>query len=134
MSKRNSTSNEIFLLSKRLKFVSTPRGINKALIKEKLEAYGRKPRLMWHFRNDESEFSYDPFKKKSKFDLKRKDAAIELYLSRLEKEISSQDYKVGYSNLMFIRNLQEMRKVLLRKSSKLSSKKSGIGEILATTH
>ena len=54
---------------------------------------------MWYFRNDEREFSYDPFKEKSKFDPKRKDAAIELYLSCLEKEISSLDYKVGYSNL-----------------------------------
>ena len=54
---------------------------------------------MWHFRNDEREFSYDPFKKKSKSDPKRKDVAIELYLSRLEEEISSLDYKVGYSNL-----------------------------------
>ena len=35
---------------------------------------------------------------------------------------------------MFIRNLLEMRKVLLKKSSKLFSKKSEIGEILATTH
>ena len=61
--------------------------------------YGRKLRLMWHFRNDERELSYDPLKKKSKFDPKRKDAAIELYLSRLEEEISSLDYKVGYFNL-----------------------------------
>ena len=37
--------------------------------------------------------------KKSKFDPKRKDAAIKLYLSRLEEEISSLHYKVGYSNL-----------------------------------
>ena len=75
---------KISLLSKGLKFVSTPRGINKALIKEELEAYGRKLRLMWQFRNDEREFSYDPFNKNSKFYPKRKDAAIELYLSRLE--------------------------------------------------
>ena len=54
---------------------------------------------MWHFRNDERELSYDLFKKKSKFDPKRKGAAIELCLSRLEEEISSLDYKVGYSNL-----------------------------------
>ena len=55
---------------------------------------------MWHFRSDEREFSYDCFKEKSKFDPKRKDAAtIELYLSCLEEEISSLDYKVGYSNL-----------------------------------
>ena len=38
-------------------------------------------------------------KKKPKFDPKRKYEAIELYLSRLEEEISSLDYKVGYSNL-----------------------------------
>ena len=99
LSRRNLTSNKISLLSKGLKFVPTSRGINKALIKEELEAYNRKLRLMWHFRNGESEFSYDPFKKKSKFDPKRKDAAIELNLSRLEEEISSLDYKVRYSNL-----------------------------------
>ena len=100
LSCRNLTSNEISLLSKGLKFVPTPRGINKGLIKEELEAYGRKLRLMWHFHNDEREFSYDPFKKKSKFDPKRKDAAIELYLSHLQEEISSLDYKVWYSNLI----------------------------------
>ena len=53
------------LLSKRLKFVPTSRDINKALTKEELQPYGRKYRLMRHFRNDEREFSYDPFKKKS---------------------------------------------------------------------
>ena len=54
---------------------------------------------MWHFRNDEREFRYDLFKKKSKFDPKRKDAGIELYLSPLEEEIPSLDYKIKYSNL-----------------------------------
>ena len=63
LSWRNLTNNEISFLSKGLKFVPTPRGINKALIKEELEACGRKLRLMWDFRNDEREFSYDPFKK-----------------------------------------------------------------------
>ena len=68
-------------------------------IKEELGAYDRKLRVMWHFCNDEREFSYEPFKKKSKFDPKGKVAAIELYLSGLEEEISTLDYKVGYSNL-----------------------------------
>ena len=54
---------------------------------------------MCHFRNDEREFSYDSFKKKSKFDSKRKHAAIELYLSRLEEGISSLNHKIGYSYL-----------------------------------
>ena len=35
----------------------------------------------------------------TKFDPKRKDATIELYVSRFEEEISSLAYKVGYSNL-----------------------------------
>ena len=69
--------------------------VNKAIIKEELEACRRKRRLLWYFGNDERKFSYDLFKKKSKFDSKRRDAAIELYLSRLEEEISSLDYKVG---------------------------------------
>ena len=62
----------LYLIQETLKFVPAPRGINKALIKEELEAYGRKLRLMWHFRNDEREFSYDPFKKISKFDPKKR--------------------------------------------------------------
>ena len=74
LSRRNLTSN---------RFPSFPRDLN----------------LLWHFRNDEREFSYDSFEKKSKFDPKRKDTAIELYLSRLQEEISSLDYKVKYSNL-----------------------------------
>ena len=78
LSRHNLTNDEISLLSKGLKFVPTPNGINKALIKEEL--------------------SYDLFKKKSKFDPKRKDTAIK-YLSRLKEEISSLDYKVGHSNL-----------------------------------
>ena len=41
-------------------------------LQKKLEAYGRKLKLMWHFRNDETKFRYNSFKKKSKFDPKRK--------------------------------------------------------------
>ena len=99
MYRQNLTSNRISLLSKDLKFIPTPRGIIKALIEEELEAYDRKLILMWHFHNDEREFSYYALKKKSKFDPKRKDATIELYLSSLEEEISSLDYKLGYSDL-----------------------------------
>ena len=46
LSRRNLTSNKISLLSNGLKFVPTPRGTNKALIKEDLEAYSRKLRVM----------------------------------------------------------------------------------------
>ena len=40
-----------------------------------------------------------PFKKKSTFHPKGKDAAIELYLRRLEEEIMATDTKLSHSNL-----------------------------------
>ena len=81
---------------------------------------------MWHFRNDERELSYDSFKKKSKFDPKRKDAAIELYLSRLEEEISLLDYNVGYSNLTkgerdAIYSLKNDSSILIKEADKASA-------------
>ena len=83
---RHLSRDEISLFSEGLKFVPTPKYIKKAKIKEEIEAYGRKLRLMGHFGNDHREFHINPFKKKSKFNPKG-DAAIEMYLSRLEEEI-----------------------------------------------
>ena len=40
---------EISFLSKGSKFIPTPTSVNKALIKEELECFGRKLRLLWHF-------------------------------------------------------------------------------------
>ena len=99
LSKRHLSKEKISLLSKGLKFIPTPKHINKARIREELETYGRKLRLMWHYRNQEREIIINPFKKKSKFNPKRKDAAIEIYLSRLEEEIFALDKKLSYSNL-----------------------------------
>jgi len=59
---------------------------------EELETFGRKLKLLWHFRNDESD-NPNPFLPKSKFNSKSKDAAIEIYLLRLEED------KVILSNL-----------------------------------
>ena len=52
LSKRYLSKDEIALLSRGLKFIPTPKHINRALIKEELETYGRKLRLMWHYRNE----------------------------------------------------------------------------------
>ena len=60
--------------------------------------YGRKRRLMWHFRNDHRAFDVNPFKKKFKLN-PNGDTVIEMYLSRLEEEILCLDEKVSYSNL-----------------------------------
>ena len=75
---------KISLLSKGLKFISTPKHIIKAPINEELETYGWKRRLMWHYRNEEEEI-INPIRKKWKFNSKQKDATIEIYLNRLEK-------------------------------------------------
>ena len=68
-------------------------------MKEEIEMYGRKFRLMWYFRNDHQELDVNRFKKKSKFNPKS-DAAIEMYLNRLEEEIFSLDETISYSNLI----------------------------------
>ena len=62
----------IFLLSKGLKFVPTASKIDQAKLKRELEQYGRKIRLMWHFRNDERPLSQERFKPKSTFILETK--------------------------------------------------------------
>ena len=72
LSKRHLPKGEISLLSTGLKFIPMPKNSNKALIKEELETYGRKLRLMWHHRNEEREIIINPSKKKSKFNPKRR--------------------------------------------------------------
>ena len=49
---------------------------------------------MWHYRNEQREITINPFKKKSKFNPKRKDVVIEIYLSRLKAEIIPFDKKL----------------------------------------
>ena len=53
---------------------------------------------MWDFHNDHWDFDVNLFKKKSKFNTTG-DAAIEMYVSRLEEEILSLDEKLSYSNV-----------------------------------
>ena len=77
------------LFSKGLKFITSLKHINKALITEELETCDKKLRLMWHYCNDKREIIINRFKNNSKFNPKRKDAAKEIYLSRLEEEIFS---------------------------------------------
>ena len=87
LSKRKLPKAEISLLYKGLKFVSTSNHINKAKLKMELDAYGRMSRLKWHFRNDEKEFDRNKFKRKSTFNPRNKDAAIEIYLRSFGEEL-----------------------------------------------
>ena len=71
LSQRQLTKSEISLLSKGLKFVPTPNTIDKAKLKQELEVFWRKLRLMWHFRNDGRIFDCDTkFRPKSTFNSK----------------------------------------------------------------
>ena len=66
----------------------TPNRIDKAKLKQELEVFGRKLRLMWHFRNDERIFDCNKkFRPKSTFNPKNKDVIIETYLSSLEEKL-----------------------------------------------
>ena len=71
LSRRNLSEAEISLLSKGLKFVPTANKIDRAKLKTELKEYGRKRRLMWHFRNNDKSFSYEKFRPKSTISSKR---------------------------------------------------------------
>ena len=72
LSQRQLTKSEISLLSKGLMCVLTPNRIDKAKLKQELEVFGRKLRLMWHFRNNERIFDCDTkFRPKSTFNPKK---------------------------------------------------------------
>ena len=123
LSKRELSENEISLLSKGLKFVPTPTSVNRAQLKEELESFGRRLRLLWHFRNEENSFCPNPFRKKSTFNPKGKDAAIEIYLSRLEEEILSIDTKTNYNNLtrkerQALKNLRDDTSIVIKEADK----------------
>ena len=87
LSKRNLSENEISLLSKGLNFIPTCNKVDVARLKLELEQFGRMLRLKWHFRNDKRDIPINPFKAKSTFNPRNKDAAIEIYLSSLEEKL-----------------------------------------------
>ena len=123
LSTRTLSKAEISLLSKDLKSIPTPTSVYKALIKEELECFGRKLRLLWHFRNEESITMSNPFKKKSTFNPKGKDAAFELYLSRLEEKIMAIDTKLSYSNLtkeerLALNSLRDDTSIIIKEADK----------------
>ena len=125
LSTRILSKSEISLLSNGLKFIPTTTSVNKALIKEELECFGRKLRLLWHFRNEESIIISNKFKKKSTFKPKGKDAAIQLYLSRLEGEIMAIDTKSSYYTLtkeecLALNSLRDDTSIIIKEADKSS--------------
>ena len=93
-----SKSESSFLL-KGLKFIPKSNTIDKAKLKIELEAFSRMLRLKRFSRNEEKEFNPDKFKRKSTFNPRKRDAAIEIYLSSLEEKlISTEIPKDKYNN------------------------------------
>ena len=79
----------------------TPNRIDKAKLKQDLENFGRKLRLMWRFWNEEKTFDCNKkFRPKSTFNPKNKDVIIETYLSSLEEKLLDIDIpKDKFNNL-----------------------------------
>ena len=87
MSKQNLNDADISLLSEGLNFVPICNNVDKAELKMEVEAFRRMLRLKWHFCNKNKDIHRDMSKPKSKFNLRNKDAAVELYLSSLEEKL-----------------------------------------------
>ena len=123
LSNRELTEAEVSVLSKGLKFCPTAREINRAKVKEDLEQFGRRLRLKWFFRDEEKDFSTNPFRKKSSFNPKH-DVAIEMYLSVIENQIMEiTEEGNNYSNLSkeelsALRGLQNDSNIIIKSADK----------------
>ena len=104
-------------------------------IKIDLENFGRRLRLKWHFRESENFSDYPAFKPRSKFNPRNKDAAIELYLSKLEEELMNicaqgNNYSnVSREELVAINNLKADRTLVIKEAAKGSGELCGTGRI-----
>ena len=127
LSNRKLSKAEVSLLSKGLKFCPTPNSVDKSVLKEDLEIFGRTLRLKWHYRNDERTFDPNPFRPKSKFNPSKNDAAIELYLSHIEEKLlSSTEIKHSYYNLtrkerQAMYNLKKDHSIVIKEADKGSA-------------
>ena len=82
---------EIKDLDRSLGFAPTPNLINEADLRRDFEDFSRKMRYRWYFRNEPSDdFSNVPaFRPKSQWKPPTGHPCVELFLSRLEKELFS---------------------------------------------
>ena len=127
LSNRKLSKAEVSLLSKGLKFCPTPNSVDKSVLKEDLEIFGRTLRLKWHYRNNERTFDPNPFRPKSKFNPSKSDTAIEFYLSHIEEKLlSSTEIKHSYYNLtreerQAIYNLKKDQSIIITEADKGSA-------------
>ena len=103
LSDKNLSEDQIKLLSKGLKFSPTPRDIDKGQLKADVDAFKRRIRLSWYFKDEEnSDYDPDAFYVISGWNPPRADNILETYLSLLEKEVLSVSPEGrNFSNLSF---------------------------------
>ena len=125
LSKRALSDAEISVLSKGLKFVSTPKEVDFSQIKIDLENFGRRLRLKWYFRDSEDFSEVPVFRPCSKFNPRHKDVAIDVAnMSKLEDELMklSVDGK-NFSNLtkeelLALNSLKSDRTIVIKEADK----------------
>ena len=130
LSRRQLSEAEIQLLSKGLKFSPTPTDIDRAKLKSDMEAYKRRMRLIWHFRNQQDKDGYDncntnyKFRPKSTWQPPRNDPVLENYLSLLEKEVLSVSPEgnnfsnLSHSEHLSLQQLKSDRNIVIKEADK----------------
>ena len=131
LSRMELSEEDVSLLSKGLKFSPTPTDIDKAQLKSDIEAYKRRMRLRWHFRNQEDNFTPDnsdnKFKVKSTWQPPKDDPVLENYLSLLEEEVMSVSPEgKNFSNLssseqISLKQLKCDRNIVIKEADKGSA-------------
>ena len=131
LSRKELSAEDISLLSKGLKFSPTPTDIDKAKLKEDLEAFKRRMRLRWHSKDNEDSISEDnnenKFRIKSSWQPPKDDPVLENYLSLLEKEVMSVSPEgKNFSNLspseqLSLKQLKSDRNIVIKEADKGSA-------------
>ena len=73
-------------MTKGLNFLPTCNKVDIARLKLQLEQFCRMLHLKWGFRNNKRDITLNPFKTKSTFNPRNKDATVEIYLRSLEEK------------------------------------------------
>ena len=93
LSEKVLTETEIRVLEKGLDFAPIQKSLNKPELRKDFEEFSRRMQCKWHFRNELSENSSETpaFRPKSVWKPPKGHASLEVFLSRLEKELFSDD-------------------------------------------
>ena len=126
LSRKKLSKNEIEVLETSLDYAPIQRRINEPELKTDFEDFVRRIRVKWHFRNHSSvpNGQISSFKVKSNWKPPKGHAALELFLSKLEKERNNISPKeLGYSNMTseewkVMQSLADDRNIVIKKADK----------------